>query len=309
MNILYLKYAVEVARVGSLSKAADELFVAQPNLSRAIKELEKELGITIFDRKANGMTLTPDGDRLVQYGKSILKQIDEVENAFKNDKDKKATFSISVPRATYISHAFAEFSKGLKKEEQCDVFYKETNALRAVNNILNADYKLGIIRYASQYDKYFKEMLESKNLAYELVTEFGYVLLMSKDSPLASLDEVRYSDLENYIEIAHADPYVPSLTLAEVRKEELPDNVKRRIFVFERASQFEVLSANVETFMWVSPVPDDVLDRFGLVQRKCPDNNKIYRDMLVYPKDYKLSDLDKAFITELCISKRNYMKD
>lgn len=309
MNILYLKYAVEVARVGSLSKAADELFVAQPNLSRAIKELEKELGITIFDRKANGMTLTPDGDRLVQYGKSILKQIDEVENAFKNDKDKKATFSISVPRATYISHAFAEFSKGLKEEEQCAVFYKETNALRAVNNILNADYKLGIIRYASQYDKYFKEMLESKNLAYELVTEFGYVLLMSKDSPLASLDEVRYSDLENYIEIAHADPYVPSLTLAEVRKEELPDNVKRRIFVFERASQFEVLSANVETFMWVSPVPDDVLDRFGLVQRKCPDNNKIYRDMLVYPKDYKLSDLDKAFITELCISKRNYMKD
>lgn len=309
MNILYLKYAVEVARVGSLSKAADELFVAQPNLSRAIKELEKELGITIFDRKANGMTLTPDGDRLVQYGKNILKQIDEVENAFKNDKDKKATFSISVPRATYISHAFAEFSKGLKKEERCDVFYKETNALRAVNNILNADYKLGIIRYASQYDKYFKEMLESKNLAYELVTEFGYVLLMSKDSPLASLDEVRYSDLENYIEIAHADPYVPSLTLAEVRKEELPDNVKRRIFVFERASQFEVLSANVETFMWVSPVPDDVLDRFGLVQRKCPDNNKIYRDMLVYPKDYKLSDLDKAFITELCISKRNYMKD
>lgn len=307
MNILYLKYAVEVAKKGSINKAAEELYVAQPNLSRAIKELEKELGITIFDRNSKGMTLTPDGEQLIQYGKKILKQIDEVQNMFKEGQNKKSVFSISVPRATYISHAFAEFSKYLTQEEQCDIFYKETNALRAINNILRADYKLGIIRYASQYDSYFKEMLESKNLVYELVAEFNFVLVMSKDSELATKEEIHFDDLKDFIEIAHADPFVPSLPLAEVKKEELPDNIDRRIFVFERASQFDTLSCNPKTFMWVSPCPDDVLARYGLVQKKCPDNQKLYKDVLIYPKSYSLSKLDKIFITELCKSKRNFI--
>lgn len=308
MNILYLKYAVEVAKAGSMNKAAETLYVAQSNLSRAIKELEKDLGIAIFDRNSKGITLTPEGDRLIQCSKKILKQIDEVENMFREGQSKKVTFSISVPRATYICRAFAEFAKTLSAEEQCEVFYKETNALRAINNILHADYKLGIIRYAAQYDRYFKEMLEQKNLAYELVTEFRYMILANRQSPLAELDEIHYKDLENYIEIAHADPYVPSLPLAEVRKEELPNDIKRRIFVFERASQFEMLAADIDLFMWVSPVPTETLTRYDLVQRTCPDNTKIYKDVLIYPKDYRLTATDKAFITELCKAKRDYIR-
>ena len=63
MNVIYLKYAVAVAKAGSLNKAAEELFVAQPNLSRAIKELEKELGTVIFERTSKGISLTPDGEK------------------------------------------------------------------------------------------------------------------------------------------------------------------------------------------------------------------------------------------------------
>lgn len=109
--------------------------------------------------------------------------------------------------------------------------------------------------------------------------------------------------MKDYIEIAHADPYVPSLPLSQVRKEELPDNIGRRIFVFERASQFELLSENPETFMWVSPIPQKLLDRYDLVQIPCEENKKIYKDILIYKRDYKLTVLDKAFIDELCKSK------
>lgn len=308
MNIIYLKYAIEVARIGSLSKAAEALYVAQPNLSRAIKELEKELGITIFDRNSKGMSLTPDGERLIQYGKKILKQIDEVQNMFKDEHSKKEVFSISVPRASYISHAFASFSKYLSSGMQCDIFYKETNALRAINNILHADYKLGIIRYATQYDTYFKELLDSKNFIYELIVEFHYILIMSKDSPLAKKETITYEDLKDYIEIAHADPFVPSLPLSEVKKEELPDNSERRIFVFERASQFDTLSMNPNTFMWVSPIPNETLERYGLIQKECKENQKVYKDVLIYLSSYRLSELDKLFITELCQAKRDFFK-
>ena len=126
---------------------------------------------------------------------------------------------------------------------------------------------------------------------------------MSKDSPLAKKEEITFSDLTDFIEIAHADPYVPSVPLSKVVKEELPDNIDRRIFIFERASQFDLLSTNSNTFMWVSPVPQATLDRYNLVQKKCRDNKKKYRDVLIYQKDYKLTALDKQFIAELNKSK------
>lgn len=307
MNILHMKYAVEVARLGSLNKAAETLLIAQPNISRSIKELEADLGITIFKRSAKGMVLTPEGEEFIQYAQSILKQIDEVEKLYRNGSPKKQKFSISVPRACYISDAFAEFSKCIE-DTPAEIFYKETNSQRTINNVLNRDYRLGIIRYAENYDRYFKTMLEEKGLAYEMVAEFSYLLIMSKDNPLAKKEVITFDDLTPYIEIAHADPYVPSLPLSKVVKEELPDNIDRRIFIFERASQFDLLSENPSTFMWVSPASQKILDRYGLVQKRCVDNSRIYKDVLIYREGYKLSRLDKQFITELCEARRKYLK-
>lgn len=304
MNLMHIKYAVEVANEGSINKAAEKLYVGQPNLSRAIKELEASLGVKIFERSAKGMGLTSYGETFIRYAKTILRQVDEVESIFNGSGSVKKRFSISVPRASYISDAFARFSHSLTNEAEAEIIYKETNSLRAIKNILHEDYKLGIIRYAENYDKYFKTMLDEKDMQYEMITEFSYVLAMSRDNPLASAEKITFDALKDYIEIAHADPYVPSLPLSQVRKEELPDNIGRRIFVFERASQFELLSENPETFMWVSPIPQKLLDRYDLVQIPCEENKKIYKDILIYKRDYKLTALDKAFIDELCKSKR-----
>ena len=303
MNILHMKYAVEVAVCGSLAKASEKLLIAVPNISRSIKELEADLGISIFERTAKGMSLTPEGEEFIRFAKGILIQIDHLEKHYKEGTPDKQKFSISVPRACYISEAFSEFSKTIDNSD-AEIFYKETNSQRTIHNMLNHDYKLGIIRYAENYDKYFKSMLEEKGFVYELVTEFSYSLIMSKSNPLANKEFVNPEDLSGYIEIAHADPYVPSLPISKVIKEELPDNINRRIFVFERASQFDLLSRNPQTFMWVSPAPKEVLDRYNLVQKKCLENKKIYKDVLIYKKGYKLTNIDKNFITQLCESKR-----
>ena len=131
---------------------------------------------------------------------------------------------------------------------------------------------------------------------------------MSRDNPLATKETITYEDLSNYIEIAHADPYVPTLSMSKVFREEHPDKIGQRIFVFERASQFDLLSENPRTFMSVSPVSQKLLDRYNLVQRVCEGNKKIYKDVLVYHKGYKLTKLDKDFITALCESKREFIK-
>ena len=303
MNILHMKYALEVAKAGSLNKASESLLIAVPNISRSIKELELDLGITIFDRTAKGMCLTPEGEEFISYARGILSQIEQVENHYKKGTPNKQRFSISVPRACYISEAFAEFSRTLTKDS-AEIFYKETNSQRTIHNMLNHDYKLGIIRYAENYDKYFKEMLDEKGFIYELVTEFSYSLVMSADSPLAQKEEITLDDLKDFIEIAHADPFVPSMPLSKVVKEELSDNIDRRIYIFERASQFDLLDKNPETFMWVSPVQEGLLKKYNLVQRKCVENKKVYKDILIYKTGYKLTELDRRFITKLCDSKR-----
>ena len=99
MNISHIKYAVEVARLGSLNKAAESLLTAQPNISRSIKELEADLGITIFTRSAKGMVLTPEGEEFIGYAKNILQQRADVEMLYQKGAPRKQKFSISVPRA------------------------------------------------------------------------------------------------------------------------------------------------------------------------------------------------------------------
>ena len=308
MNLLHMKYAVEIAETNSINKAADKLYVGQSALSRAIKELEASLGVTLFERSAKGMFLTADGEIFIRHAKNVLAQIDEIENMFSGGTISKKHFSVSVPRASYIAEAFAEFSKVIDKDMQAEILYKETNSMRAVKNILQEDYKLGIIRYAENYDKYYKTMMDEKGLDYELITEFRHVLIMSSASPLANKEKLTYGDLADLVDLSNPDPYVPSLPLAEVRKEELSEISSRRIFVFERASQFELLSENPETYMWVSPVPKKTLERFDLVQRKCDENKRVYKDLLIHRKDYSHSELDNMFIEYVIKSKREVLK-
>ncbi|MBR5449418.1 MAG: LysR family transcriptional regulator [Clostridia bacterium] len=307
MNLMHVKYAVEVARLGSLNKAAESLMIAQPNLSRSIKELEAELGITIFQRSAKGMILTPEGEEFMDTARDILHRIERLERSYRDGSHKKRKFSITVPRAFYISAALAEFSKTLG-DEDVEIYYKETNSKRTINSILEKEYRMGIIRYSDGYDKYYKNLFEEKGLYSELVAEFSYVLVMSKEHPLASKRDIDYADLSSYIEIAHADPYVPSIPTSKVFREELPDNVRKRIFVFERASQYDLLSENPRTFMWVSPLSDKVLDRYGLVQREVKGNKRVYKDVLIYHKGYKLTKIDKEFMTALVDARRKYVK-
>ena len=308
MNLLHMKYAVEFAKTKSISKAAENLYTAQPNLSRAIKELEESLEITIFNRTTKGITLTPEGEEFLQYARKIIRQVEQIEDLYKNGKRNKQYFSVCVPRATYISDALAEFSKNIDTKKQAEIFYKETNSWRTINNVINEEYDLGIIRYQTAFEKYFEDMFEDKKLVSETITEFSYQLVMSKDHPLATKDDVLLEDLSEFIEINHADPYVPSMPLVDVKKAELSEHVDKRIFIFERASQFTLLSKVPNTFMWVSPISNELLEKYGLVSKNVKENNKTYKDVLIYRKNYRLTDLDKLFINAVIGEKKKFEK-
>ena len=306
MNILHLKYAVEVAKTRSISKAAENLYMGQPNLSRAIKELEESLGITIFRRTTKGISITPDGEEFLQYARQIVQKVDEVEQIYQNGRQKKQSFSVSVPRASYLSFAMADFSKCIKKGSPAEFYYCETNSMNTVNSVVREDFNLGIVRYQSSYEKYFNDLFKDKKLTSETVAEFTYVMLISKDNPLACKEEVELEDLREYIEVCHSDPYVPSVPMIDVRKSELTEFVDRRIFVYERGTQFVILGNVPDTFMWVSPVPQALLENYNLAQIRVKGTDKLSKDVLIYRRDYRLSDFDREFIAAVHRAKNRY---
>ncbi len=301
-----MKYAVEIAETNSMTKAAERLYTAQPNLSRAIRELENALGIVIFRRTSKGIYPTAQGEEFLSRARKILAQVDEVEDMFRDGKRHENQFSISVPRAGYIAHAFTEFLKKLDPADSAEIYYRETNAMRAISNILNAEYRLGILRYQSAYDRNFKIMLDEKELTSELICEFTNVVVMNKQNPLAQKEEITLDDLAPFVELSNPDTFVPAMSPVSARKNEIVGNTSRHIYIFERGSQMELLGELPDTFMWVSHIPPKMLELHGLITRSCAENTRKYRDVLIYKRDYKLTELDKLFIDELTTAKRSF---
>ncbi len=294
MNILHMKYAVEVAAAGSINKASEKLLVAQPNLSRSIKELEADLGISIFDRSSRGMVLTPEGEEFIRHAKKIIADIDSVERMFKTDSPRQERLGISCARLSYVARVFADFEAQL--DQPVRLSFRETNSQIIMADVSSEESELGIMRYASAFDRYYKAIFEEKGFASELIRERQSTVIVNEASPLAGKESVTVEELSAFKEITHSDPYIASLPMAMVRREIFPTDGARRIVVNSRATQFDLLVADPECFIWASGVPEEILRRYGLKELACSDFSKTSQDVVIWKKNTPLSPLAQSFL-------------
>lgn len=303
MNTLHFKYAVEIEKTRSITQAAENLYMAQPNLSKAIKELENTLGITIFKRTSKGVIPTEQGIKFLEYAKQILIQIDNMEAIHSPDKQQNQKMRISVPRTSYISKAFAEFTAGFDNSNDIEAYFRETNALQTISDVREQSYDFGIIRFKSAHEKYFTDYLNEKKLSSQLLWEYEMIALMSESHPMAEQEHILYSELSgNYTEIIQGDCAVPYISAGYSHVTGDTDNVgttRRRICIFDRGSQFDLLTAVPEAFMLDSPVPPELCGKYGLVQRKCVFPDNLYRDLLIYSSGHKLTEAEIQFVNKL----------
>ena len=296
MNTLHFKYAVEIEKTRSITQAAENLYMAQPNLSKAIKELENTLGITIFRRTSKGVIPTDQGIKFLGYAKQILMQIDNMEAIHAPDKNQNRKLRISVPRAGYISKAFSEYISTMDSADDMELYFCETNSLRSIENVRENGYD-------SAHEKYFSDFLAEKNLDGKLLWEYEMLAVMSAEHPVAEDEEIRYADLSSqYIELCQGDDAVPYVSgaveklFAENRPADVP---VKRVCMYDRGSSLDFLLTVPQAFMLDSPVPESLCGKYGLVQRKCsfPDNS--FKDMLVYTNGHKLSDKELQLVNKL----------
>ena len=303
MNVLHMKYALAVAKSGSINKAAEQLLMNQPNLSRAIRELEASVGTEIFSRSVKGMEVTPDGEKFLRYAENILKQIDELEDMFKNSASRRRFFMCGTVSG-YVSEAFAKFSAEAADKGGCELCFKQTDLQSVIRGVSDSDFGIGILRYPESFDKYYKQLFDEKQLECELVAEFRYAVITGKDGALAKTENLTADVLSEYTQVCCPDYCGAGADFSQTGGSAHTENKSGVILASNELARFEILEKNPDAFMWSEPVPKETLSKFGLVQIRCAGNGKIYKDMLVRKKDYRLSELDNAFISELCLAKR-----
>ncbi|HIQ82776.1 MAG TPA: LysR family transcriptional regulator [Candidatus Pullichristensenella stercorigallinarum] len=298
MNIIQFKYAIEVERTGSISQAAENLYMAQPNLSKAIRELEENLGFAVFERTSRGVVPTRRGEEFLKLARGVLLQVEQMEALRDDQPGNVQRLSLSMPRGSYISDGVARFIEALDPQMDMRLSVKETNSVQTINNVLSGRFRLGIIRYRVQHEAHFLDYLDEKELNFELVWEYDYAVLLSRAHPLANMEPLDPALLEDYIELTHGDKTVPHLSSLPRTAHRPGDCENRRILIYERADQFEILSRIPTTYMWTSPEPRRILEPWNLIQKKCSANRR-YRDVLIYPRRYTLSEYDRLFIDKL----------
>ncbi len=299
MNTQHFRYAVEVERTGSISQAAENLYISQPTISKVIKELEDTLGITIFQRTPRGTVATEKGAQFLNYAKEALAQVDKMERLSRPDDGHARMLSAALPHADYLLQGLLALAADTKIEPGARLSVEETDAMQAMRGVQDGRYKLAVIRYSAARETYFADYLKNNGLMSEVIWEFEPLILVGENSPIAAIDRLSEDRLEGYIEIQSDDGRAPYLTGGEDER----DRDSRVIFVNAQSERLELLSIMPEAYLWVSPTPSKRLTRFGLVQRRCPGTARRWKDVLIFRRGKTLGDLERRFVNRLYSAK------
>lgn len=282
MNTLHLSYAVEVERCGSITQAAENLYMAQPNLSKAIKELEESMGFPIFARTSRGVLPTARGREFLVYARAILAQEQKMRTLSRLHDDHVQRFSLILPPSGYIAASFSRFLETLDMEKPMEINVQETSARQAVAAVSDGLFQMAVLRVDAQDQHAMAEYLKSKSLSSQTLWEYDALVLMSQHHPLAKAGRITENDLLAYPTVTAGEGFAPS--------------GEGGLQAGDRAQRLELLRCLPLARMWSSPEPVQTLRRYNLVQRACFGSPPRFTDLLVCPADYTLSALDQRFL-------------
>ena len=300
MNTKFFTYALEVEKTGSITQAASNLFMSQPTLSKAIKDMEDAIGFPIFKRTSKGVVPTHRGQEFLSHARKIAAQVQKMERALQRENTSQQLFSLAIPRVSYIARAAAEYVSTFDGNTDMEIDILETNSMGVMDAVADGHFVLGLIRCHEKDREYFLKSLAEKDLQYESIWRSGYAALMHEENPLARNREVNAEDFLSCVEIVFGDETVPYIRTSEAQTVSGSLQNNKRVLVYDRATQFDMLRTNPNAYTWVSPMPEKVLRRIGLTQRKCPSVGK-FEDFLIYRSGYRFSKLDQAFVNQLFI--------
>lgn len=197
MTLQQLKYAVTAADKGTMSEAANSLFIAQPSLTNSIKELEKELGITIFHRTNKGIIISNEGNEFLGYARQVLQQMNMLEEKYIDNGSHKQIFSVSTQHYSFAVSAFVDLIRTFGNKNY-DFTLRETETYEIIEDVSNFRSEVGILYLSDENESVISRIIEKNGLKFdELFTARPHVFI-SSHHPLACREVILPDELKGY---------------------------------------------------------------------------------------------------------------
>lgn len=242
MTLQQLKYAVTVADTRNITEASRRLFISQPSLTAAIRELEEEMGIKLFSRSNKGVSITNEGDEFLSYARQVLEQANLLEDRFKSKDGNSGNtiFSVSCQHYSFAVNAFVDVIRKFGGKEY-DFTLRETQTHEIIDDVARLKSEIGVLYLSGRNEKVITKLIRKNNLIFQPLFTAPLHVFISKKNPLAQKEKIKLSDLEAYPYLTYEQGDFNSFYFAEEPLSEVDFDCPKNIQVRDRATLFNLL--------------------------------------------------------------------
>ncbi len=300
MTLQQLRYAIAIADCNSMNKAAQSLFISQPSLSASIRELEKEIGITIYKRTNRGITITPEGEEFLGYARQVTEQYELINNKYVEKRNIKKKFSVSTQHYSFAVKAFVETVKEFGMDEY-EFAVHETKTYEVIENVKNFKSELGILYMNDFNGKVISKILDENNLEFMELFDCKTYVYLWEGNPLAKKEVISMEDLQEYPCLSFDQGANNSFYFAE---EVLSANVYKKIIKANDRATMLNLMRGLNGYTLCSGIISEELN--GYDYKAVPlATEELMTIGYVSRKNSTLSHIGKKYVVELMKFKDN----
>ncbi|HBV68954.1 MAG TPA: LysR family transcriptional regulator [Clostridiales bacterium] len=302
MTLQQLRYAITIADCNSMNKAAQALFISQPSLSAAIRDLESEIGITIYKRTNRGITITPEGEEFLGYARQVAEQYELINQKYVHKNNVKKKFSVSTQHYSFAVKAFVETVKQFGMDE-FEFAVHETKTYEVIENVKNFKSELGILYLNDFNRKVITKLLRENNLEFTELFDCKTYVYLWKSNPLAEKSIITMEDLQDYPCLSFDQGMNNSFYFAE---EVLSTNVYKKIIKGNDRATMLNLMVGLNGYTLCSGIICEELN--GDDYKAIPlDSDEIMSIGYISRKNTTLSHIGKKYVEELIKFKENVL--
>ncbi len=293
MTIQQCKYVVKIAKTGSFSEAAKQLFIAQSSLSISIKQLEQELGIKIFERSGNGVYLTNEGEEFVSYATRVCESDDFITDRYSNRNIQKRLY-IATQHYDFIADIFGNFLKKFNTDSY-RFSIREIETYNVIRDVETGHCDIGIIAIKDGDYDVMQRYLGNKKLTFEKLLIVSPHVFLRKEHPLATSKRLANSDLKKYPYVSYEQGEHNSSFFTE----ELTDisYIDRHIEISDRATLMNVLMLT-DSYTIGTGIMPSALNKGDIVSVPF-ESKESYIIGYLLNDERKISEVTQAFISQL----------
>lgn len=294
MTLQQLKYIIKVAETGTISEAAKELFISQPSLTKAVRELEKEMGILIFDRTNKGISISKDGEIFLGYARQVVEQAALLESTYKNQPGGKQQFCVSTQHYSFAVNAFVDLIKEYGRENY-DFSLRETQTYEIIDDVARMKSEIGVL-YMNDFNRsVLQKILKANDLTFTELFVAKPHIFVSTGNPLAKKSSVTMEELKPYPYLSfeqgeHNSFYYSEEIFSTVER---PKNIRVR----DRATLFNLL-IGLNGYTVCSGVIDEELNGKNIIALPLEAEGDMHIGILMHNKVLP-SRLGKVYIDAL----------